>query len=65
MFYSATVAVGLYGNDDVHNAILRVSSTLRAVQHNIDAVKDQVFKYYYRYICTLNKVFFWLFRVKC
>ncbi|KAI9561865.1 hypothetical protein GHT06_012827 [Daphnia sinensis] len=37
---SATVAVGLYGNDDVHNAFLRFSTTLRAVQHNIDAVKD-------------------------
>ena len=41
-FLSATVAVGLYGNDDVHNAVVRFSSTLRAIQHNIDAVRDQV-----------------------
>ena len=40
--FSATVAVGLYGNDDVHNAFVRLSTTLRAVQHNIDAVKDHV-----------------------
>lgn len=38
---SATVAVGLYGNDDVHNAVVRFSNSLRAVQHNIDAVKNQ------------------------
>lgn len=41
-FCSATVAVGLYGNDDVHNAAVRFGSTLRAVQHNIDSVKNQV-----------------------
>ena len=35
------VAVGLYGNDDVHNAVVRFSGSLHSVQHNIDAVRNQ------------------------
>lgn len=36
------VAVGLYGNDDLHNAIVRSSGYLHNIQQDIDAVSDQV-----------------------
>jgi len=38
---SGVIAVGLYGNDDMHNAVVRFSSYLHTIQQNIDAVKNQ------------------------
>lgn len=38
---SCVVAVGLYGNDDVHNAALRLSSALRAVNETVTTVGGQ------------------------
>ena len=41
-FGSIVIAVGLYGNDDMHNAVVRFSSYLHTIQQDIHAVNNQV-----------------------
>jgi len=38
---SIVIAVGLYGNDDMHNAVVRFSSYLHTIQQDIHAVNNQ------------------------
>jgi len=41
-FDSVVVAVGLYGNDDMHNAIVQFSDNLHSIQQDIDVVSNEV-----------------------
>jgi len=38
---SVVVAVGLYGNDDMHNAIVQFSDNLHSIQQDIDVVSNE------------------------